>query len=125
MDSYHPKEQNEALRKAMENIRSSEQDKINTLLFSFTEGKLNCPKKSTDDGIHLQNAVFLFITYKRTGAEVLLATMGKKHIKRQKEAHRLRVKCRRNNLRRTINPTLMFTGKKRKLWIYMYTDLEV
>jgi hypothetical protein len=76
---------NEALRKAMENIRSSEQDKINTLLFSFTEGKLNCPKKSTDDGIHLQNAVFLFITYKRTGAEVLLATMGKKHIKRQKK----------------------------------------
>lgn len=77
----------------MENVRNSKQNKINTSGVSFSEGKLNCPKKSTDDEIHLQNAILLFTAYKRMGTETLLANINK-----------VCSKCKRSHLRNVIQP---------------------
>lgn len=86
----------------MENIRSSKQNKINTLVVSFSEGKLNCPKESTDDKIHLQNVVLLFTVYKVIGTERLVTNINKSMLKVQKE------KFKKNH------PTLCFCLLNRK-----------
>lgn len=94
----------------MENIRSSKQNKINTSVISFSEGKINCPKKSTDDKIHLQNVVLLFTAYKRIGTKRLLTNINK-NISR----------CKRRHLRKN-HPTLCFCllNKKETLDIHTY-----